>query len=580
MRVAAFFLCLSFFCLSAKRRALFSLTAFFRKDRAFLFGCVVLIYGCASFPEAKAQPSSLPSASSKPHDGDKNKTHTVQQHGAASPPMARVLPAPASRPIANQGTVGEKKAPSEKKATGVLPKGYVLRWGADPSGGAPFSFVSPENPSVYIGFEVEIVAALSERLGVKNRLVRTTWDNLVTDLNRKTYDVIVNGLEPTEDREKIIAFSKPYYIFRQQITVRKEEQKVKTLDDLKGRLIGTLGNTAASRLLQSKKLRYRAYDDQVAAYKDLEIGRIDAVLMDKPIAIYCGNSPKLKHVGEPFHRGAYVIGLRKGDDLLRQKLNDAIDQIMRDGTLERILRKWRMWDDLQVELAAGTARYEVTKLPFHWGQSLIRLGQAALITIGLAFGAMFIAILLGLGIALGQLHGSLMVRILCNLYVEFFRGTPVLVQLLFLYFGLPMIGLPVPNWLTAIIGLGLNYAAYESQVYRTALQSIPAGQWEAAEVLGMSKFLTFRRVIFPQALRVALPPMTNDFVALFKDTSVAFAISVWELATAYRELASASQKFMILGAVTSLFYLAMSIPLSLLARHLEAKMQGKKIGSS
>jgi polar amino acid transport system substrate-binding protein len=138
-----------------------------------------------------------------------------------------------------------------------------------------------------------------------------------------------------------------------------------------------------------------------------------------------------------------------------------------------------------------------------------------------------------------------------------------------------MIGIMIPNWLTAIIGLGLNYAAYESQVYRTALQSIPPGQWEAAAVLGMGPWLTFRRVIFPQAFRVALPPMTNDFVALFKDTSVAFAISVWELATAYRELASASQKFMILGALTSLFYLAMSVPLSYLARRLEARLQGQ-----
>ncbi|MCB9638370.1 MAG: ABC transporter permease subunit [Myxococcales bacterium] len=468
-----------------------------------------------------------------------------------------------------------KTATSKPLVSGTLPKDFVLRWGADSSGGMPFTFSSPQDPNKLIGFEKEIVDAISKILGVKNRFVRANWATLVPDLQRSTFDIIINGLEPTSDRAKLIAFSKPYYIFRQQLTVRSNEKKIKSLDDCKGRLIGTLGNTAASRLLESKGLKYRGYDDQTAAYKDLEIGRIDAVLMDYPIALYFANSPRFKPAGAPFHRGAYIIGMRKQDKLLKQKVDAAIDEIMRDGTLERILRKWRLWDDIQKELASGTAKYEITRLDFNWPSAFKRLGQAALITIGLAIGSMLIAMLLGLLVALGQLHTSPWLRFFCGAYVEFFRGTPVLVQLLFLYFGLPLLGITIPNWLTAIIGLGLNYAAYESQVYRTALQAIPQGQWEAAAVLGMSPGLTFRRVIFPQAFRIALPPMTNDFVALFKDTSVAFAISVWELATAYRELASASQKFMVLGALTALFYLAMSLPLAFLARRLESKLQGK-----
>src|SRR5207237_3319208 len=143
------------------------------------------------------------------------------------------------------------------------------------------------------------------------------------------------------------------------------------------------------------------------------------------------------------------------------------------------------------------------------------------------------------------------------------------------YFGLPRLGVAMPGWLTALIGLGLNYAAYESQVYRAALEAIPRGQWEASYSLGMSPVLAFRRIILPQAFRIALPPMTNDFVSLFKDTSVAFAISVWELATAYRELANASGEFLLLGVAVSLFYLLMSLPMSHLARRLERRLQRK-----
>src|SRR5574341_1103309 len=163
-----------------------------------------------------------------------------------------------------------------------------------------------------------------------------------------------------------------------------------------------------------------------------------------------------------------------------------------------------------------------------------------------------------------------------QLHVEFFRGTPVLVQLLFLYFGLPAVGLAMPGWLTALIGLGLNYAAYESQVYRAALEAIPRGQWEASYLRGMSPPLAFRRIILPQAFRIALPPMTNDFVSLFKDTSVAYAISVWELATAYRELANASGQFLLLGVAVSIFYLIMSLPMAHLARRLERRLQSRE----
>jgi polar amino acid transport system substrate-binding protein len=320
------------------------------------------------------------------------------------------------------------------------------------------------------------------------------------------------------------------------------------------------------------------------------LGRVDAVLMDVPMeAFYARPNPRLKPAGEPFMRGAYVIGLRKGDVALKAEVDAGIDKIIRDGTLERILRKWNLWNDAQLDLrpkpaadgAPGESRqeevkYEVTSSSFNWAEALWRLTRAALVTVLLSLGAMVIAVTLGLGLAVGQSRGPAVARFFCTIYVEFFRGTPVLVQLLFLYFGLPLVGLAMPGWLTALVGLGLNYAAYESQVYRAALDAVPKGQHEAAYALGMTPVLAFRRIILPQALRIALPPMTNDFVSLFKDTSVAFAISVWELATAYRELANASGEFMLLGAIVSAFYLLMSLPLAHLARRLETRLQRRQ----
>jgi polar amino acid transport system substrate-binding protein len=465
-----------------------------------------------------------------------------------------------------------------------------LRWGADPSGGAPYVFSDPAHPDKYIGYELEMVEALAAAMNRRPEFVPTDWETIVTSLQRGEFDVIVNGLEPTEDRARVILFSKPYYIFQLQLTVRKNETRIHALEDCHTRTVGTLGNTAASRLMEKEGIPFKGYADPVGAYRDLELGRIDAVLMDVPMEMfYARANPRLKPAGEPVHRGAYVVGLRKGDEALKAEVDAGIDKIIRDGTLERILRKWNLWNDAQAELKAAASAgvdaeaggdvkrqdsvaYEMTSSSFNWGEALLRLTRAALVTVMLSFGAMVIAVTLGLALAIGQSHGPAWVRALSTVYVEFFRGTPVLVQLLFLYFGLPRLGLAMPGWLTALVGLGLNYAAYESQVYRAALEAIPRGQFEAAYSLGMSPVLAFRRIILPQALRIALPPMTNDFVSLFKDTSVAFAISVWELATAYRELANASGEFMLLGLIVSAFYLLMSLPLAHLARRLEVRL--------
>lgn len=459
--------------------------------------------------------------------------------------------------------------------TSLLNAQNVLRWGADGSGGAPYVFADPRNPSQYIGYEKDIADSLAKYMGVKAEYVPTDWESLVASLQRGEFDVILNGLEPTSDREKEILFSKPYYVYQMILTVRANEKRIKSLDDCKklGIEVGTLVNSAMSRVLENDRIKVKGYQDVVGAYEDLELGRIDAILMDDPAEMYYARSnPKLKWACEPFNSGYFIVGIKKGDVETKRKIDAAIDSIVNNGSIEKILRKWDMWSEAQNKLKSVQS-LEVIKKSFNWGEGLLRLAHAAINTIGLAFGAMLIAVIIGLPLWYGQTKGSRVVRILSTSYIEFFRGTPVIVQLLFLYFGLPVIGLALPGWLTALIGLGLNYAAYESQIYRSAFEAIPVRQWDVAYSLGMRPFLAFRRIIFPQAFRIALPPMTNDFVALFKDTSAAFAIAVWELATAYRELANATQSYLLLGAVVSVFYLAMSLPLAHLAHRLEKKMK-------
>src|SRR5881397_675360 len=128
----------------------------------------------------------------------------------------------------------------------------TLRWGADPSGGAPYVYNDPSHPDQYIGYEKEMVDALAAAMGRRPEFVASDWETLVSALQRGSFDVIVNGLEPTADRARQIQFSKPYYIFQLALTVRNEEQKIHSLADCRSHTVGTLGNTAASRLLQQQ----------------------------------------------------------------------------------------------------------------------------------------------------------------------------------------------------------------------------------------------------------------------------------------------------------------------------------------
>ena len=183
-----------------------------------------------------------------------------------------------------------------------------------------------------------------------------------------------------------------------------------------------------------------------------------------------------------------------------------------------------------------------------------------------------LAMLLGLAVALLRMYGPAPVRWLMVAYVEVLRGTPLMLQLFVIFFLLPEIGLPIPAFYAAVAGLAINYSAYEAEIYRAGLQAVPRGQMEAALSLGMSPALALRRIVIPQAVRIVIPPVTNDFIAMFKDTSVCSVITVMELTKQYSVQRNDTGATLELAALTALLYLLMSIPLARLASVLETRM--------
>lgn len=229
----------------------------------------------------------------------------------------------------------------------------VIRWGSDESGGAPYEFRDPKDPSKRIGFEVEITDEISKRLNRKIEFVQAQWDTLIPALNRNDFDMAMSGIEITDERKTQCDFTRPYYVYTEQLVTRADTPQINTLADLKGKKVGTLAACAAERILKKAEgIEVKSYDDNVRPYEDLAIGRVDAVLLDLPIAIqFAKPNPKLRFAGEPFGEGYYGIAVRKTSPELLNQLNDTLNAMIKDGTLEKILSRWQLWNPAQAGLS-------------------------------------------------------------------------------------------------------------------------------------------------------------------------------------------------------------------------------------
>ncbi len=470
-----------------------------------------------------------------------------------------------------------------------------LLWGGDLQGGEPFVFEDAQRPGKLAGFEVEIAAAVARDLGARARFVQNDWSTLVPSLERGTFDVAMNGLEVTAALARRVHFSRPYYVFAERLTARVAATGLSDLASLRGRRVGTLASSLAWELLGGVGADRVPYEGVEEPYMDLEQGRIEAVLLDDIIASRYGRRPGLVTIGD-LGQGRYAIGVKWAEDDLWRAVDGALARMIASGELRGILARWHIDGARQAALAApvdasvtarstsgginghvmGENRHETDG--FYLGirpDHVLLFVRAAGITLLIAAAAMLLAMSWGLLLAVVRMPSRRrwrrLLSLLATAYVELFRGTPVLLQLYVLYFALAPV-LALPAWAAAVLGLGLNYAAYEAEVYRGGIAAVPRGQIEAAAALGMSEGLALRRVVLPQALRFSLPGVANDFIALLKDTSLVSAITVVELTKRMTIVAVDSGGWLAPGLLCAALYFAMSYPLSRLARRIEQRL--------
>jgi polar amino acid transport system substrate-binding protein len=464
-------------------------------------------------------------------------------------------------------------------------KGTTLTTGCDMNGGAPYYI---ENNGVISGFEARLVNYLAAKQNTRAEFVQGSWPNLLLNLDRGDVRLVANGYEWSPERERSYASTIPYYVYKLRLITRKDSP-IRTWDDLrnaeKGYRVGVLlGSTAETFLTDNfgETVTVKGFGDEgsTGILTQVVNRQLDATIQDTPATLYYLNDPQYQELearDEAVAPGYYVIYVRKNDGELLDQLNRSLREGLADGSLRRIYEDYGLWNDDQEELRLKAFDWppEVsapetglwTYVDYFW-----LLVKAAGVTIVLAVVSMPLAMSLGLIVAVGRLYGPWWVDRPLRGYVELLRGTPLLLQVFVIYFLLPVFGLNVPALVAAVIGLAVNYSAYEAENYRAGLLAVPRGQMEAALSLGMGQWAALRHVVVPQAIRIVTPSVTNDFIALFKDTSICSVIGVLELSGRNIQLTvNHPGEVVTIGLMTALLYLMMSLPLAIVARRLETR---------
>jgi lysine-arginine-ornithine-binding protein len=426
----------------------------------------------------------------------------------------------------------------------------------------------------FTGFDIDLASAVARELGVKANFINAGFDGIFPALQNGTFDVVISSVTITPERSATMLFSDPYYDSGQLIAINQDRQGIATPDDLKGKNVGVQINTTAQFELEKKEgVKVAKYNTIDLALLDLRNHRIDAVVCDAPVLKYMifQSFRELKTVGRRFTDEKFGIAIAQDGEELQQEINRALKKIRETGEYDRIHEKWF---GEAAERAAQQESLRTKPKVFDFGivrKSLSFFLRGVWLTARLALLSLALGLPIGLILALMRVQSSRLIKAPAALYVEVMRGTPLLVQILFIYFVLPYFGIYLPAFTSGVIALTLNCAAYISEIFRAGILSIDAGQMEAARALGMSYSQAMRHIILPQTFRRVVPPLTNEAIALLKDSSLVSVIGLTELARTGQELASRYAAPLTIWPVVAVFYLLLTFPLTRVAEYLERR---------
>ncbi|AVQ35821.1 ABC transporter permease subunit [Staphylococcus kloosii] len=389
---------------------------------------------------------------------------------------------------------------------------------------APYEFEHNVNGKTkYAGIDIELAKKIAKDNNLKLKIVNMQFDSLLGAIKTGKIDLIISGMTPTPEREKEVDFSNPYMTVTQKMIIKKaNEDKLKTLDDFTNKRIGvqkqTQQETIANEEINNAQVQSLTRVPEVIM--SLKSGKVDGMVIEGPVAeAYLKQNPDLKFAnGVKFKEGEKqtAIAVPKHSPTLMKQLNSTIKEVKDKNLVDKYKDK-----------AAEAMKKDDGNFFTKYGSFFLKgIGNTILVSIvGVVLGALFGAI-----IALFKLSKFKPLRWLASAYIEFLRGTPLLVQVFLVYFGsTAVLGLDISALICGMIALVINCSAYIAEIIRAGINAVDKGQMEAARSLGLSYGQTMKSVILPQAIKNILPALGNEFVTVIKESSIISVIGVSEI---------------------------------------------------
>lgn len=441
------------------------------------------------------------------------------------------------------------------------------------------------------GYDVQIAKKVAEKLGKKPLIVKTSWNGLIPALSSGKIDMIIAGMSPTAERKKEIAFSNSYYTSEPVMLVRKDGKyaNATTLDDFKDAKVtsqqGVYLYNLISQLKGSKKVT--AMGDFAQMRQALESGVIDAYVSERPEALTAESANsnfKMIQFKNGFKVGkedaTIAIGMKKGDSRIDQ-INAALANI---STKEQV----KLMDDMVTKQPVSTDTTESKESFFDQVVNILKesspqflrgTGMTLLISMTGTIAGLIIGLLIGVYRTAPKAKNKVLAGCqtafgwFLNVYIEIFRGTPMIVQSMVIYYGTAQaFGISIDRTLAAIVIVSINTGAYMSEIVRGGIYAVDKGQFEAATALGMTHGQTMRKVVLPQVVRNILPATGNEFVINIKDTSVLNVISVVELYFTGNTVATQNFKYFPTFTIIAVIYFVLTFTITRILRYIERRL--------
>ncbi len=443
----------------------------------------------------------------------------------------------------------------------------------------------------YVGFDLDLAQEVCNDNGWTLIKQPIDWNSKNMELQTGTIDCIWNGFT-MNGLEDEYTWSTPY-VDNSQVIVVKSSSDIESVDDLAGKTVAVQSDSSALAALtgedaEEKNIKLAStfrelqqIGDYNSAFLNLESGATDAVCMDIGVANYeiKSRGNEFRILDEHISSEKYGIGFLKGNTELRDKVQRSLIKMLEDGTFDKIAEKWEL--ESSVCLSADDEFLDDTSVGDQrsFWKRLLDTSKKLMGGVGASFAIFALTLIfslpLGLLIAAGRMSRFKPLSLLVKLYISIVRGTPLMLQLFVVFFGPHFLfGVSTSSeyrFTAVIIGFTLNYAAYFAEIYRSGIQAIPVGQYEAAYILGYSKPQRFFKIIFPQMVKNIIPSVTNEVITLVKDTSLAFAISFTEMFTLAKQVAAAEATIMPLF-IAGVFYYVFNLVVAYIMERIEKKL--------